>query len=448
MTATNGARKPSVRGVRTRPATEWAAALVIALLPFTLPFNVVLKAGSDDDAESWIFFPLDLGLAVILVVGTPSLISKVRGRQARRSWLLLAALTGLTAIAAVVNLEAASAQFAGRMAAVAVLVMVLGDLGPRMLQGPVSYTLAIVGVEQSLLAIGQAITGRPLGLAALGLGELPSLALPLAGGVTSVRGTLFYPYMLAGFSVLICTIMLAGTLLSHRRSLFWVLSMAAAVPIGLTYSRMSVLAVFGLAAVLLLAGGPRRRNAIGLAAVLSGALIPAALTFEGWLARGQQTVAATDAESVSSGRIMLVRQAWMIIKDAPIFGVGPGNYTDVLAQTEPDTPYLLPVHNVPLLVAAEAGVLAGLMCVALLCSLGMLAWQSGVASRSLYCAILPFLFLDVIPYRTPQGIVMFGLWIGAVMSVASVEQSNKLPAGGANNQGVPDPGRRAAISSL
>lgn len=396
---------------------EWATAFLIVLLPFTLPFLFTLDPDTQTTDDSFVFYPLDLGLAIVAVLGSPLVFRHVLARRVPGPGLLLLALAAVTLLATAVNLGPSSAQFGLRMLGVVVLVVVLVDLGPRLLQGPVFFAVVAVGLEQSLLATGQAATGRPLGLSVLGLGELSSISLPLSGGETSARGTMFYPYMLAGLAVLLCTLALTRTLLLRRgQRFFWMATALISVPIGLTYSRMSVLTILALICVVVVSGR-QRRSLICFSAVLLGVLLPALATAGGWIARGQQTVDAPDAEGVTSGRLILMRQAWQLIESAPLLGVGPGNYVNEVSKFNPTVDFVLPVHNVPLLVAAEGGVVAGLLCVALIFSLGVTAVRSGVAAMALFAALLPFLMLDVIPYRTPQGIVMFGLWIGAILGI-------------------------------
>ena len=65
----------------------------------------------------------------------------------------------------------------------------------------------------------------------------------------------------------------------------------------------------------------------------------------------------------SSGmaRIQLIQEAWEIIKQKPIFGVGPGNFLPAMAInniTDVAKGFLYPVHNLYLLFASELGLLA------------------------------------------------------------------------------------------
>jgi O-antigen ligase len=66
-----------------------------------------------------------------------------------------------------------------------------------------------------------------------------------------------------------------------------------------------------------------------------------------------------------------VKQAWKLIRSAPLHGVGTGYYRGALQERAGDTPppEFRTVHNIPLLAAAEMGVLGALLWLALILSL-------------------------------------------------------------------------------
>ena len=95
-------------------------------------------------------------------------------------------------------------------------------------------------------------------------------------------------------------------------------------------------------------------------------------------------------------------------------GVGPGRYVLELEERK-DVPRgveVQPVHNVPLLVAAENGVPSAVVLGLALVLLGLHAWRRGPPARALYAAYLPFLFFDVLPYGNVQGLAVTGFWLG------------------------------------
>lgn len=403
---------------------EGTVALLVLLLPFTLPIYIVLDPADRPDQNSMVFYPVDIGLALIVGLALPVFARSVRRWTLSRFVALMVLFTCLNAVSATIHGGVAGVQFTLRLAAVSLLLHVVIELRVRVLSGVVLYACVVVGVEQSLLAAAQSATGGPLGLVFLGLGDSASVTMPTVGGLAWPRGTLWYPYMLSGFSVLLTTLVLARTI-SRRRGRAWlfVATSAVAVPIGLTYSRTALLSLMTILVVLLVSKLPWATRAAGAAAVSLGASTSALLTLDGWIARGEETVANTatagglSADGLSTGRITFIREAWHLIQASPVFGVGPGKYMEALLKADIASPELrYPVHNVPLLAATESGILAGFVLSAFLTVLGAAALRRGAATLVIYGGLMPFLLLDVIPYRTPQGIVMFGLWAGAILT--------------------------------
>lgn len=404
---------------------EWSVALVVVLLPVTWPLSMVGVAEVDGTPRTLTFFPLDLALAAVIVLGVPRLIRTLRRGDVPLPCLLLQVLTVLITVSAVVNPTPSGFQVAFRMTAIVIVVLAMAELGPRLLSGPVVYACLAAGLEQSILAVGQVIAGHGLGFTLLGLGETESPPLIPFGGVPSARGTFFHPYVLAGFAAVMCTVILARVRFYRRRFWqSWFCTAAVAVPLGLTFSRMSLLTVAMFSITLLIVRRERARNAACLAAVLLGVLSAAISTADGWIARGQQTVQAGTAERLTSGRLILLRQAQEIIERSPLFGVGPDNYLKAVGAQNPEFEKVLHVHNVPLLVAAENGLVAGLVLIGLIISLAVFAFRSGAVARCIFCGLLPFLLLDHFAYSRVQGLVLFGIWMGAVIGVGRIEQSS------------------------
>lgn len=335
----------------------------------------------------------------------------------------------LTLLATLVHPSVSGFELTVRLGACVIVVLVMAELGHALLRGPVLWALLVVGLEQSILATGQVLAGRALGLTLLGLGEAQSFPLILFAGLPSARGTFFHPYILAGFAVIASTIIFARTvLLDKQRRSMYVATCAVGAPIGLTYSRMSVLALLGVAAFALAAPRvDRRRHAQGVSALLLGALVPALVTLDGWVARGQQSLGEGGvgeggaADKFSSGRLTFLEQAGGLIRDEPFFGVGPTSYVDVLGRVDPSLDLVFHVHVVPVLIAAESGILAGVVFVLLMVGLAVQAWRTGAVARALFCAPLPFLLLDHFLYSTTQGLVLLAVWIGCLSGLSRAE---------------------------
>ena len=192
-----------------------------------------------------------------------------------------------------------------------------------------------------------------------------------------------------------------------------------AIPIGLTYSRMAAVAVVMVVVALIIAIVRGRSTVVFAALALCvGVLVPAVLTLGGWVARAAPTVTTESINLVTSSRGTLLGQATELIRDEPVFGVGPGRYLlelENMLGIDPEEE-VYPVHAVPILVAAENGVPAGVFVAAGLAWLGSVALRRGTAVTVIFLSYLPFHLLDHFPYDNFQGLTMTGLWVGAILA--------------------------------
>lgn len=366
-------------------------------------------------------FPYDVPLLVLGLLALPDLRQLVR-RRPRLTLGVLAALALWTGLALGVNPSLLGLRTLVRVLEAAVLahtvIQVVRSGRLRYLVVP----LAAHGLFQ--LAVSASQVARDT-----------SLPTPLLGGTNLFRftpadaagqGTFPHPYQLAGFAAVAATFLavLAVRQQGGRRALLLLAASTWAACLGLSYSRSSVLAVALVAGAAALAATLRRPSAgrtlvaagvIVLAALVAGAVAPGA-----WTARFDQVAALTSdggsdaVNAATSGRVALTREGFDLASARPLTGWGPGQYLIALQDRKdsPDNQPLLPVHNVPLLVAAETGLAGGLLCLLLIAAVLRLALLRGASGPGLVAvAYLPYLMLDV-PYAVPQGIPVLGLWIG------------------------------------
>jgi O-antigen ligase len=200
-------------------------------------------------------------------------------------------------------------------------------------------------------------------------------------------------------------------------------------PVAFTFSRAGLLGLVLLGGCTCLAA-LRRRGPYVLAAsaLVVGAAVPVAFWHDGWTQRAKDTTGA----SVDTARGVLIRQALHVIGQHPLLGVGPGRYVIDLTNRHVDTSKTggvrKPVHNVPLLAAAEGGILAGLLMAAMLVALGWEAWQGGLLALAVFLGFLPFTLLDHFAYTFPQGLAMTGVWVGVLDLMGSRRLSITPPA--------------------
>jgi hypothetical protein len=401
----------------------FAAVLAILLL---MPFTVQLAAtngllhGYERDVA---LYPVDLASAALIVVGSRTFLRRLCSSPALWGCRLFALVDLLLLVALAAHPSWRGAHLLVELiAALYVAVFVAEHL--RMPSGRVLLVMiGAIAVAETIWSLAQVAAGGPLGLAFIGESSKPLLRIGLYG---TPRGSFVHPYSLAGFALVSSALLVAHALRTSRRPLWLVAAAVAVAPVGFTYSRAAALGVAGAAFVLAVGAvasrEPSRRRALAAAAVAIafGFGVPAAVANANWRSRASSTVGTSDAESFTTNRTRLDHEAIDLMGRHLALGVGTGQYVAALIaryhghEPDPRLPNLYAVHDVPLMVGAEAGVVALGAALALLVGLGWGAWRGGPAAAALYLAFLPFWVLDYFPYGYPQGIVMTGLWVGGV----------------------------------
>lgn len=347
------------------------------------------------------FYAADAALIALTLLSLPRLLAAARRPRGAEgaTWLLLFALL---AVAFLVHPSAWGVDVLLRILAAAALYRVVADLAPRE-RGLVAGALGFAAILQAPIALLQFVGRGPLGLQALG--ELGEDLISYGGGPPLARGTLGHEFILAGLALVSASVLLGEGLRSARPAPWLLSASLALVPVGFVYARTVSISV-GLACASLVRPAFRSsRQRWALAALLVGAGVPALVASEGW--------AGSLARGLGSDRGAILMQALAIVADEPVFGVGPGGYLPALRE-RPElhvTRELQNVHNVPVMIAAEAGIPAAVAGGALLLLLGWRAFRAGAPALTLYLAYAPWFVLDVLPYVTPQGVVLTGLWV-------------------------------------
>ena len=366
-------------------------------------------------------FPYDVPLLLLVLLALPELRQITRGRP-QLSLVVLATLVLWSALALAVTPSLLGVRTLVRVVEAWALAWAVITVVRAGRLGYVVVPLAVQGTFQLVVSAIQ-VAGDD------------SLPTPLLGGTNLFRftpldaagqGTFPHPYQLAGIAAVsgIFLAVLAVRQRGRSRAALLLAASAWAACLGLSYSRSSVLAlalVLGAAALAAVLRRPQAGRTAAAAAVLVLAAVVAGVIAPGaWTARIDQVTAfggeegSGDVNTVTSGRVELTREGLDLAADRPLVGWGPGRYLVALQDKKdaPSTQPLLPVHNVPVLLAAETGVLGGLLGLVLIAAVLRLAFTRGTAGPGLVAAAyLPYLMLDV-PYAVPQGIPVLGLWIG------------------------------------
>lgn len=370
-------------------------------------------------------------------------------------WFVTGPLAGFAVLALLGAPLAVDPLYAGYQAVRLLLLLglYLLLLNLPLAQGAIAWPLAAGLVVQAAVAVPQFILGRSLGLQRLGEVTVkagwPGASVVMVGEQRWLRayGLAQHPNLLAGCLVAMLLVV-TGYYLLQRRGSRLLLLVALALGFGallLTFSRAAWAGMFlGSSALLVLLFWARRGSqrspawsGLGLlAAVL--ALIAVGFVVVNWpllQPRLGLTTQGTEIRSVEA-RLMQVPAAMSLIRMRPVLGVGLGNYPIALYELARETvaayPVYQPVYSVPLLVAAELGLLGGLLWVLLLLApwLGlwlrrrqvrMTAWWAGVSGALL--ALLAVSFADFYVWSSHQGQLalwlVLGLWAKEWSSLAS-----------------------------
>ncbi len=263
------------------------------------------------------------------------------------------------------------------------------------------------------ILVGAALTGSA------------ALAQSLSGGATWIPGSPSYyeqvgntvrapglsshPYMLATYGLVAISIGML-TIRQARSRWWWLVLALAAMPASLSFSRATVMGLAVAGPAWLLAARRHRDLRRPLVAIVLGLAVPAALFLPAWLERVDDT-ATTDLNAATTLRIELIERSIQVMEDHPVVGVGPWGYV-IDHGTDPD--FRLPVHNIPLLIGAEEGIAVGVAAVVILILLGIAAFRAGPLAVALFGSVLGFTLFDVTLYWYPAGLVVLGVWLGAL----------------------------------
>jgi hypothetical protein len=398
---------------------------LLVLVAIYVPFNVEYEIWSE--GRNKIFFHyFDFPLLGLMIVGIPIMVGRILKHRDLLSWLLAASCAWMV-LATLVHPSLSGSVLVYRLLAWPVLIACALRLPPLSRErGIVRGVVVAMACFEAFVAIAQVVKDDVIGLSWLG----ESSSLYAFGATTTPEGTFDHPYRLAGFTLLGAGIAL-GWLLDRQPSFPKALVAAVlAVPLGLTFSRMALIGVVSLCVVLAVAAWKRRGMAVLLSiAFLASFTITAVVRSEGWIQRAtisdsRDVSTSTRINTISSGRLELMRQAMELTEEEPIVGHGPRNYlrasVDRYGLEGEDH-----VHNVPLLASVEGGAPAGVLFALALVAAGLLAWRTGVTSILVYVSFLPFFVLEAFPYVTSQGLAMTGLWFAGVAMAADDETAKK-----------------------
>ncbi|MDQ7843989.1 MAG: O-antigen ligase family protein [Armatimonadota bacterium] len=212
-------------------------------------------------------------------------------------------------------------------------------------------------------------------------------------------------------------LLFAGT----RRYLALLLALPPAAALVTSYTRGAWIgAGVGLLALTVLAGRRHAVRALLLGAALVAAVLVSAGPERGALVRRALTVADPQ---VNLNRIYLLRTARLIIADHPVFGTGLNTFSQMTLRYrlpgDPNPPGAPFAHNIFLNMAAEGGIVAALLFVAVVIQAlrcGLRWWRGAPEEARILSAVVIAVFLAMMTHQLFDGTLLSvhlgaGMWL-------------------------------------
>ncbi|MFN8413874.1 MAG: O-antigen ligase family protein [Anaerolineales bacterium] len=250
--------------------------------------------------------------------------------------------------------------------------------------------------------------------------------LKLSNGDTFLRvyGTFPHPNIFAGF-ILICIAGVTALILTSEKThlINWALLIAGTSLLVITFSRSAWMGLIIFISVLLLKHKNLETKKVRLIFLLIALTTLLTLIPLRNLAFSRTVAPASPTEDFSiTGRIWLAQQAWTYIKEKPITGLGAGSFIIQLANRSGQFNFVEPVHNIPLLVFSELGLVGIILLLAIIIILARRTVTSTnpkiILSGTLLAGMGTIALFDHYLWSLAPGRMMFalvlGLWQGQV----------------------------------
>lgn len=247
------------------------------------------------------------------------------------------------------------------------------------------------------------------------------------GTIAVGRGMLWHQFSLALLLLFAVTVAVATSPRSGRLRTAWLVAIGiASAGIAVTMSRTVIVGLVVVGA--LYVWGifvDRRTYGPALAAMALPFLGMAGVVSDGWILRaGNSSSGSVNARS--SGRLQMTVAALEIIRAHPLVGLGPSGYRAEITRLNPDWPVWAqaPVHNVPLLAAAELGILAGVGYVVGLVAFGWRSLRTSPAAAAVFTSVAVFMMFERRTYHIPMAVAIVALWLAILDILADRRHSD------------------------
>ena len=392
---------------------------LILLIPHNIQFDVLIRQHSPhlagDGVHSTRLGPVDALFVLILLLSVPLIISRSTylRQPAGQFGAAISVVILATWLLMYPTLEGTMMLL--RIAGVFATVISIRAMNRSNLLLGVVWSLALGASFQALAALAQTIifdTGF----------TVPATLLTEGRGWTAGRGTFAGSYTLAAYLILAISVALSFgiakkplnrifadvTLSRPLRIAMWTSVVLSSSAIATTFGRTALLAIVLVGATYGVGWFMYRRNIMGMSAAAT--LLPLTVTGlflkSGWLVRASQS-----AKLDFTTRDALAARAIEMIRSSPLTGIGPVQYGPHLTRMGLSVLDPHVVHNLPLLVSAEFGVIVGAAFTLWIGFLGLRAFKLSVFAAAIFVSILPFFMLDNLHYVYGNGMAMFAIWL-------------------------------------
>lgn len=406
----------------------WPVIVVLALMPLTTTLVLWWAPGGEDDPFQVVTFrAVDVALPVLVAVCAADAVER-RATSGARRWsiptALLAATVAWFVVAFLANSSWRGLEWFLRIAGTWAVAYAIRRICCRR-QNLILAVVVGLSASQAALGIAQHFSGGGIGFDAVEWNR----NWQRVGGATFGRGSFDNSYQLA--ALLAVSVGAVALILDRRpsrstRTVLHAFMFLCGVGIALTFSRTVFFGILPIVCLLFLRKG-RRSHAVLLSV---GLALGIAVGFPAFSAKAEQF---SDPSEIDSGRLDHAKDAALLVASEPLVGVGPGRY--VIALRDVDYSFILaPPHNFAAHAAAEAGIPGGLLAVSTMAAFGL--WLLRRSHTTMICGLglIPFFFLDVFPYASPNGLLLAGLWLGLVWSALDRERFHSVPRSDATNR--------------
>lgn len=382
--------------------------------------------GSFHLRNTLILIPLDILQGLLVILSVPKLISLIRSRRFNWSTIAAFALVAVAIVSWAFHPSIPGIARIVRWIAAGAVVVAASRLDRRSFRIHVGLPLLATAAIQATIALGQYFGSRPAS-------SDDAILLALA------RGTTAFPYVV-GFVLLVGLTVGVALMPDDRTRPLWIAGIAlcsAGIATSLMRTAVVGLAVAWIAYGFLVFRDQHRYRSVLAATVLPFAVVAVAIG-DPWLRKLQQTFgigysgSLSAAEVISTGRLKLIRHSLTIIADAPFVGVGPAREAIEAAARFPDeykgVSRVDSVHVVPLLVAAEMGIAAGVAYLGYLIALGWRSLRTSPEAVAVFASVGVFMLLETMPYDRPTSIILVGVWMATLDHLSAGRSAHVIPS--------------------